>query len=265
MVETIQPLHRKALLLAKVDSGAATVTNADVPLTAAPPLLSRLVAELFGTFLLVTGVIGTALFSSSSTGILGVALAVGLAVMAGAYAVGHISGGHFNPAVSIGAAAAGRFAWADVVPYIAAQVVGGALATTILFAIRSGAPSGTFAEFGGVSNGYDAHSPAGFGLLSVILAEVVATAVFLYVILGVTDRRAPSGFAPLTIGLTLTLLHLVTIPISNASLNPARSIATAIYGGPDALLQLWVFLVAPIVGALIAGLTYKALFDRKAA
>lgn len=247
--------------MAKVTS-APSVANSDVTLAAAPSLLARLVAELFGTFVLVIGVIGTAFFSSGSTGILGVALAVGIAVLGAAYAVGHISGGHFNPAVSIGAAAAGRFAWSDVLPYIGAQVVGGALATTVLFFIKAGAPAGTFAGFDAVSNGYDAHSPAGFGLGAVLLTEVVVTAVFLYVILGVTDRRAPSGFAPLAIGLTLTLMHLISIPVSNASLNPARSIATAIYGGPDALIQLWAFIVAPIVGALIAGFTYKFLFDR---
>jgi aquaporin Z len=185
-------------------------------------------------------------------------------VLGSAYAVGHISGGHFNPAVTLGAAAAGRFAWADVVPYIVAQILGGALATTILFAIKSGIPDGaTAADFAGVSNGFDEHSGLGANLLSVIIIEVVLTAIFLYVILGVTDRRAPSGFAPIAIGLTLTVLHLVAIPVSNASFNPARSIATAIYGGPDALIQLWVFLVAPVVGALIAGATYKVLFDRK--
>lgn len=244
---------------------ANEVTNADVTLDSTPTLGRRLAAEVFGTFLLVFGVIGTALFASSNTGLLGVALAVGLTVVAGAYAVGHISGGHFNPAVSIGAAAAGRFAWSDVLPYIAAQIVGGAIATTILLAIKSGAPAGTVAGFDAVSNGYDAHSPSGFNLVSVLVAEIVLTAIFLYVILGVTDRRAPSGFAPLAIGLTLTLVHLVLIPISNASVNPARSIATAIYGGPESLGQLWVFIVAPIVGALIAGFTYNLLFDRKKA
>jgi len=242
---------------------ANPVVDSDVVLDATPSLGKRLAAEVFGTFLLVFGVIGTALFASSNTGILGVALAVGLTVVAAAYAVGHISGGHFNPAVSIGAAAAGRFAWKDVLPYAAAQIVGGALATLILFAIRAGAPEGSIAGFDAVSNGYDAHSPLGFGLVSVLFAEIVLTAIFLYVILGVTDRRAPSGFAPLAIGLTLTLVHLVLIPISNASVNPARSIATAIFGGGDALIQLWVFIVAPIVGALIAGFTYKALFGEK--
>jgi aquaporin Z len=235
---------------------------------AAPSLGQRLAAEVFGTFVLVFGVIGTALFASSNTGILGVAIAVGLSVMGAAYAVGHISGGHFNPAVTLGAAASGRFAWKDVVPYIIAQIVGGAIATTILFAIAAGGPKGFLAAVqknGFASNGFDRHSPAGFNLVSVLVVEVVLTALFLYVILGVTDRRAPSGFAPIAIGLTLTVIHLVAIPVSNASVNPARSIATAIYGGGDAWAQLWVFLVAPIVGALIAGFSYKPLFDRKGA
>jgi aquaporin Z len=232
---------------------------------AAPSLTKRLIAELFGTFVLVLGVIGTALFSSASTGLLGVAIAVGLTIIGAAYAVGHISGGHFNPAVSIGAAASGRFAWRDVGPYAIAQIVGGALATLVLFGIASGR-EGFLAEAqaaGFASNGFGEHSPGGFGLVSVLLAEVVITALFVWIILGVTDRRAPSGFAPIAIGLSLTLFHLVAIPISNASLNPARSIATAIFGGPDALAQLWVFIVAPIAGALIAGFLYKPLFDRR--
>ena len=207
-------------------------------------------------------VIGTAIFASSDTGFVGVSLAVGIAVIGGAYAVGHISGGHFNPAVTIGAAA-GRVAWVDVLPYIAAQLVGGILATTVILAIRSGSTSDTVGTFAGVSNGYGAHSPSGFNLLSVIIAEVVLTGIFLYVILGVTDRRAPSGFAPLAIGLTLMLIHLVLIPISNASVNPARSIATAIYGRPEALGHVWVFILTPIVGGLIAGFTHNLLFDGK--
>jgi aquaporin Z len=242
---------------------AKEVINADVDLETAPSLARRLTAELFGTFILVFGVIGTALFASSNTGILGVALAVGLAVLAGAYAFGHISGGHFNPAVSIGAAAAGRFAWADVLPYSLAQIVGGALATTMLLVIRAGAPADSIAGFGAVSNGFGEFSPGGFNLVSVLVAEALLTALFMYVILGVTDRRAPSGFAPIAIGLALTLVHLVLIPISNASVNPARSIATAIFGGPDALVQLWVFIAAPIIGALIAGFSYNLLFDRR--
>ena len=232
---------------------------------AAPSLTKRLIAELFGTFLLVFGVVGTALFMAPTIGAFSVAFAVGLTVIAGAYAVGHISGGHFNPAVSIGAAASGRFAWRDVGPYAIAQIVGGALATLVIFAIASG-KEGFLAEAqaaGFASNGFGEHSPGGYSLVSVIIAEIVITALFVWVILGVTDRRAPSGFAPIAIGLSLTLFHLVAIPISNASLNPARSIASAIFGGGDALSQLWVFILAPIVGALIAGFLYRPLFDRR--
>ncbi|MGL4339587.1 MAG: aquaporin Z [Rhodoglobus sp.] len=242
---------------------ASTKISKDTTSTTAPSLGRRLTAEVFGTFLLVFGVIGTAMFASFNTGFLGVSLAVGLTVVGGAYAVGHISGGHFNPAVSIGAAAAGRFSWGDVLPYIAAQIVGGILATTVIMGIRSGSSANTIVSFSDVSNGFGEHSPSGFSLVSVILAEIVLTAVFLYVILGVTDHRAPSGFAPLAIGLTLTLVHLVLIPISNASVNPARSIATAIYGGSEAVGQLWVFLLAPVVGALLAGITYTPLFGER--
>lgn len=230
-------------------------------------LTSRLIAEVFGTFVLVFAVIGTALFASSNTGYLGVALAVGLAVMGSAYAVGHISGGHFNPAVTLGAAVAGRMLWKDVLPYFAAQIVGGILASSLLFGIAAGA-SGNFlanAQKGGfASNGFGAHSPEGFNLISVILVEVILTAVFLWVILGVTAPNSTTvGFAPLAIGLTLTVIHLVAIPVSNASVNPARSIATAIYGGGDALGQLWVFILAPLVGAAIAGFTWAPLFGRR--
>jgi aquaporin Z len=227
---------------------------------------ARLLAEVFGTFVLVFGVIGTALFASSNTGYLGVALAVGLAVMVSAYAVGHISGGHFNPAVTIGAAAAGRLPWKHVVPYWVAQIVGGAIASTLLFLIAAGGPKGFLkaAQAGGfASNGYGAHSPGGFDLASVIIVEVVLSAAFLYVILSVTAPGSSVGaFAPLAIGLALTMVHLVAIPVSNSSVNPARSIATAIYGGPAAQGQLWVFLLAPLVGGLIAGLTWKPLFSR---
>ncbi|MEO6115155.1 MAG: aquaporin [Pseudolysinimonas sp.] len=228
----------------------------------APPthsLLSRLIAETFGTFMLVFGVVGAALFISGATGPLGVALAVGLAVLTAAYAVGHISGGHFNPAVSLGAAAAGRLPWKDVLPYIGAQLVGGILATFVLWLISATSGGKFTANFGAVSNGYDGHF---FGLVAVIITEIVITALFLWVILGVTGPSAPAGFAPLAIGLALTLFHLVAIPVDNASLNPARSIATAIFGGTAPLGQIWVFILAPIVGALIAGFTWKALFGR---
>jgi aquaporin Z len=233
--------------------------------TASPhTMLSRLLAEGFGTFMLVFSVIGAALFVSGATGPLGPALAVGIAVLASAYAVGHISGGHFNPAVSLGAAAAGRMPWADVLPYIAVQIVGGILATFVLWLISATSGGKFTADFGAVSNGFGDHSPSGFGLGAVIITEIVITCLFLWIILGVTapNAHATTGFAPLAIGLALTLFHLVAIPISNASLNPARSIATAVFGGPDALAQLWVFLVAPPVGALIAGFSWKYLFGR---
>jgi aquaporin Z len=242
----------------------ATVTAQ--PTTETPTLTARLIAETFGTFLLVFGVIGTALFASSNTGYLGVALAVGFTLVAGIYMVGSISGGHFNPAVSIGAATAGRLPWRDVVPYVIAQIVGGIIATSILFAIAAGGKDGYIQglqDAGFASNGFGEHSPGGFGLVSVLIAETVLTAIFVWVILGVTGPRGNATMAPLAIALTLTLIHLISIPISNTSVNPARSIATAIYGGPDALGQLWVFLVAPIVGALIAGASYKVLFARK--
>jgi aquaporin Z len=231
-----------------------------------PSLTARLIAEAFGTFLLVFGVIGTALFASSNTGYLGVALAVGLTLVAGIYMVGRISGGHFNPAVSIGVAMAGRMSWKDVLPYVLAQIVGGLIATSILVAIAAGGKDGYRAgqqASGFASNGFGEHSPGGFGLVSVLIAELVLTAIFVWVILGVTESSAHAALAPLAIALTLTLIHLVSIPISNTSVNPARSIATAVYGGPDALIQLWAFLVAPIAGALLAGATYKVLFARK--
>jgi len=233
--------------------------------TGAPTTTQRLIAEAFGTFLLVGGVIGTAFFSSPDTGLLGPALAVGLAVLAGAYSVGHLSGGHFNPAVTVGLAVAGRFAWKDAPAYIVAQLFGGLLATSLLVGIGSFGPAGLLDDArsaGFFSNGFDAQSPGGFGLVAVILAELVLTAVFLVVILGVTDGRAPAGFAPLAIGLALTVLHLVAIPISNASFNPARSLATAVYGGPDALAQVWVFLLVPVLGAALGGLLHRGLFAK---
>ena len=228
---------------------------------AAPSLTSRLVAETFGTFVLVFGVIGAALFFAPLAGPLSVALAVGIAVLAAAYAVGHISGGHFNPAVSIGAAAAGRMPWRDVVPYVLAQLVGGVLATAVLLAIASG--TGSAPDFGAVSNGFGEHSPGGFSLVAVIVAEFVVTLLFVWIILGVTAPGSTTpGFAPLAIGLALALFHIVAIPVSNASLNPARSLATAVFGGPDALVQLWVFIVVPVLGALVAGLSWRALKQR---
>jgi aquaporin Z len=245
---------------------AEVTTPAPTAVTASPPLVPRLVAEAFGTFVLVFAVIGAALYSSSNTGYLGVALSIGLAVMIAAYAVGSISGGHFNPAVTIGVAAAGRMLWRDVLPYIAAQLVGGIVASSLLFGIAAGGPSGFLSKAvsgGFASNGYAERSPGGFDLVSVILVELILTAFFLWIILAVTaPGSTTAGFAPLAIGLTLTVIHLIAIPVSNASVNPARSIATAIYGDDTARAQLWVFIIVPIVGALIAGYTYKYLFRR---
>ncbi|WP_243076952.1 aquaporin Z [Microbacterium sp. SS28] len=240
----------------------------------APSTAATLAAEGFGTFLLVLGVIGTALFaanfgaSSNGTslgvGFLGVSLAVGLTVVAGAYAFGPISGGHFNPAVTLGLAAAGRFPWRDTLSYIVVQVIGGLVATTVIVLIGLSKPDWlSAAQDGGfASNGWGELSPGGFGILGAIVVETLFTALFVIVILGVTHRtRGNAAFAGLVIGLTLTLIHLATIPVDNTSVNPARSIATAIYGGGEALAQLWVFIVFPILGAIIAGFAYRALFD----
>jgi aquaporin Z len=174
-----------------------------------------------------------------------------------AYAVGHISGGHFNPAVTLGAAASGRFAWKDTVSYIATQVVAAIAAAAVLFVIASGKDGFSASKSGFATNGYGNRSPGGYDLLSCLVIEIVLTAVFLYVILGITDTRAPKGFAPLAIGLALTLIHLVSIPVTNTSVNPARSIGPALFAGGHAISQLWLFLLAPVVGALIAGYTYK--------
>ncbi len=243
----------------------AKVTGTADPTTTVHSLISTLIAEAFGTFLLVFGVIGTAIFFAPTQGPLPVALAIGLTVLVAIYAVGHISGGHFNPAVTLGLAIAGRFGWGRVWQYVVAQVVGGVVASSILYLIATGGPKGyakEVAEGGFASNGFGDQSPAGFTLLAVIITEVVLTAVFLFVILSVTDVRNTTSLSPLVIGFTLTVIHLVAIPISNASVNPARSIATAIYGGPDALAQLVVFILAPTLGAAIAGVTYKLLFAR---
>lgn len=239
-----------------------------------PSTLSTLAAEFAGTFVLVLGLVSTALFaanfgaSSNGTslgvGFLGVSLAIGITVIAGAYAFGPISGGHFNPAVTIGLAAAGRFPWRNTLPYIVAQIIGGAVATSIIALVGSFGPDGWLAKAqagGFASNGWGELSPGGFGLGAAITVEIVFTAVFLFVILGVTHPTRGSNMAGLAIGLTLALIHLATIPIDNTSVNPARSIATALFGGGVALSQLWAFIVFPLVGALIAGFSYKLLFD----
>jgi len=214
-------------------------------------------AEFIGTFALVTAVCGAALFSAPSAGLLAVAFAVGLSVLAMAFAVGHISGAHFNPAVTVGLVASGRFESSKALGYILAQVLGGTAAATIFYVILAGAPAGKWNNFTAISNLYG--GSVGFSLLSAGLTEAVITALFLIVIVGATSKRAPAGFAPVAIGFALTLFHLVAIPVSNASLNPARSTATAIFGGAEALQSLWLFWVAPIVGGISGGVVSRWL------
>jgi aquaporin Z len=217
-------------------------------------------AEFIGTFTLVTAVCGAALFSAPSAGLIAVALAVGLSVVAMAYAVGPISGGHFNPAVTCGLVAAGRCPAGKAIPYIIAQVIGGAAAAAIFYVILQGAPAaGKWNTFLAISNTYGG---SGFTMMSAGLIEVVITALFLIVITGSTSERAAPGFAPIAIGLALVLFHLVSIPVSNASLNPARSTATAIIAGADALQCLWLYWVAPIVGGVIGGLIGKSFYAK---
>jgi len=226
------------------------------------PLPNRLVAELIGTFWLVFGGCGSAVLAAAypelGIGFVGVALAFGLTVLTMAYAVGHISGAHFNPAVTIGLWAGGRFAAKDIGPYIVAQVAGAVLAAAVLYLVASGIPTFTTAD-GFASNGFGAHSPGGYGLMSGLIIEIVLTFGFLIVILGATDKRAPAGFAPLAIGLALTLIHLISIPVTNTSVNPARSTGPALFVGGWATAQLWMFWVAPLVGGVLAGFAYRLL------
>lgn len=235
-----------------------TTTQTD---EAKPRLAGCLGAEFLGTFLLVLGGTGTAVLAATvdhGVGYLGVALAFGLTVVVGAYAFGPVSGGHFNPAVSIGLATAGRFPWRRVPAYIAAQLVGAITASAVLLVIALGR-AGFSLSAGFATNGYGAHSPEGYGVLPAFVTEFVFTAVFLLVIIGVTGRRAAAGFAPLAIGLTLTLIHLISIPVTNTSVNPARSIAPALFVGGDAIVQLWLFILAPVLGAVVAGLLYRPI------
>ncbi len=224
----------------------------------------RASAEFIGTFWLVFGGCGSAVFAAAfpklGIGFLGVAFAFGLTVLTMAYAIGHISGCHLNPAVSVGLFAGKRFPASDLMPYIIAQVAGAIAAAGILYIIASG-KAGFDVHAGFASNGYGEHSPGGYSLVSCLVAEVVLTFMFLMVILGSTDRRAPLGFAPIPIGLSLTLIHLISIPITNTSVNPARSTGPALFAGGWALGQLWLFWVAPIVGAALAGFVYRALFQ----
>ncbi|MCA9645558.1 MAG: aquaporin Z [Polyangiaceae bacterium] len=228
----------------------------------------RAAAEAFGTFWLVFGGCGSAVLSAAfpnvGIGLLGVSLAFGLTVLTMAYAIGHISGCHLNPAVTAGLVAGGRFPAKEALPYVVAQVVGGVAGAGVLFVIASG-KAGFDVHAGFASNGFGDHSPGGYSMLSALVAEVVLTFFFLFIILGSTHGKAPAGFAPIAIGLALTLIHLIGIPVTNLSVNPARSTGPALFAGGWALAQLWLFWLAPIVGGVLAGLLFPVLFkDEKA-
>jgi aquaporin Z len=227
----------------------------------------RLAAELIGTFWLTFGGCGSAVISAGfpqhGIGFLGVALAFGLTVLTMAYAIGHISGCHLNPAVTVGLACGGRFPLSLVVPYIIAQVVGAIIAAAILYVIASGSPDFNLAS-GFAANGYGEHSPGKYGLGACALSEFVLTMMFLFVIMGSTHGRAPAGFAPIAIGLALTLIHLISIPVTNTSVNPARSTGPALFVGGWALAQLWLFWVAPLIGGAVGGFIYRWLSDEPA-
>ena len=228
--------------------------------------MNKYLAEFIGTFWLVFGGCGCAIFAAAfpelGIGFLGVALAFGLTVLTGAFALGHISGGHFNPAVSIGLWVGGRFESKDLIPYIISQVIGAILAAWVLYLIVQG-QAGFVGTGGFASNGYAELSPGQYSLISALIIEIVLTAMFLIIIMGATDKLAPSGFAPIAIGLALTLIHLISIPVTNTSVNPARSTGVALFAETAALSQLWLFWVAPIIGAIIGAIIYKIL-ERKA-
>lgn len=224
-------------------------------------LAKKTVAEFIGTFWLVLGGCGSAVLAAAfpelGIGFVGVSLAFGLTVLTMAFAIGHISGCHLNPAVSLGLAVAGRFRFSELPAYVIAQVLGATVAAFVLYWIASGAPGGYDLANGLAANGYDNHSPGGYSMQAGFAVEVVLTLMFLFVILGATDSRAPAGFGPIAIGLCLTLIHLVSIPVTNTSVNPARSTGPALLVGDWAIAQLWLFWVAPLIGAAIAGVTYK--------
>lgn len=230
-------------------------------------MMKKLTAEFLGTFVLVFGGCGSAVlaagFPGLGIGFAGVALAFGLTVLTMAYAVGHISGGHFNPAVTLGLWAGGRFPGRQIVGYMAAQVIGGLAAAGVLYVIASGNTAFDATAGGFASNGYGAHSPGGYSLLAGMVTEVVLTAIFLIIIHGATDKRAPAGFAPIAIGLALTLIHLISIPVTNTSVNPARSTAVALFQGGWAVEQLWMFWLMPLAGGVAGGLIYRFLLASK--
>lgn len=225
--------------------------------------MKKLFAEFFGTFWLVLGGCGSAVLAAAfpelGIGFVGVSLAFGLTVLTMAYAVGHVSGAHFNPAVTVGMATAGRIGWGTVPGYVVSQVLGGIAAAAVLYLIASGRPD--FVAGGFAANGFGEHSPGGYALSSAIVCEIVMTAMFIAVILGTTHKNAPAGFAPLAIGLTLTLIHLVTIPVTNTSVNPARSTAVAFFSEPWALQQLWLFWLAPIVGGVLGAFVHQLISE----
>lgn len=225
--------------------------------------MNRLCAEGLGTFWLVLGGCGAAVLAAAfpgvGIGLLGVSLAFGLTVLTMAYAIGAVSGCHLNPAVTVGLCMAGRFSWKDAPLYIVAQCIGGVLGAWVLYLIASGQPGFDVAA-GFAANGYGAHSPGGYSMQAALICEIVMTFMFVMVILGVTSSRAPVGFAGIAIGLCLTLIHLISIPVTNTSVNPARSLAPAVFVGDWAVSQLWLFWVAPLVGAILAGFVHKALF-----
>jgi len=228
--------------------------------------MKKYAAELVGTFWLVLGGCGSAVLAAAfphvGIGLLGVSLAFGLTVLTMAFAIGHISGCHLNPAVTVGLWAGGRFPAASILPYVVAQVLGGIAAGGVLYMIASGA-SGFDVSAGFASNGYGEHSPGGYGLHAALVCELVMTAFFLIVILGATDKRAPAGFAPIAIGLALTLIHLISIPVTNTSVNPARSTGVAVFVGGWAVAQLWLFWLAPIVGGVVGAVVYRWIADEK--
>lgn len=229
--------------------------------------MNKYLAEAFGTFWLVLGGCGSAVlaagFPDVGIGLLGVALAFGLTVLTMAFAIGHISGCHLNPAVTVGLWAGGRFDTKDVAPYIIAQVIGGLIAGGILYVIATGQAGFDVVGSGFAANGYGEHSPGQYSMLAALVSEIVMTMMFLIVIMGATDKRAPQGFAPIAIGLCLTLIHLISIPVTNTSVNPARSTAVAMYVGDWAISQLWLFWVAPIVGGVLGAVIYKNLLGKE--
>jgi len=228
----------------------------------------KLVAEAIGTFWLTFGGCGSAVIAAAfphvGIGLLGVSLAFGLTLLTMAYSIGHVSGCHINPAVTIGLAAGGRFPASQIGPYIVAQVIGAIIGAALLYVIARGAPDFTLAN-GFAANGYGEHSPGHYGVWSCFVTEIVMTAMFLFIIMGSTHGRAPAGFAPIAIGLGLTLIHLVSIPVTNTSVNPARSIGPALFAGGWALGQLWLFIVAPIIGGILGGIIYRSICEQPSA